>query len=400
MKRLPVLTALIVLIGADKIFCQLPWPIPEFDQTYLSSAYGPRDQTSLGYDYDDHRGFDIAAPTGTQVIAIANGFIVNIFNSGTLDETIVTRSDLAEIIRYSYMQNSSFYLSLNQRLGIDPVSELEIICEVGGSHLDLKYMLDDTNKDNPYYDVHPAFFWYRFGRFQTTFDPILVVNRKVLNEGNEYYVECKYQVDGDLLNINEVRVLFAGQSSQGGLFNESTAPMGGHNASIVNYSTRFNFGDYRNANDYLFISDNNDDGIEKNTLGQNILKIIPKDFSRFDFRNEVTFRFYLNSTVLQSASRLDITFQVETSENEIFYQTEIDIDRPTSICNFPPCGVSGTPEPTNNLIFFATPNMNDMSIDLTWHQSGFTNQPDFYHVLRREIGLPNTAGKRALLNSI
>ena len=70
------------------------WPVPGY--TRISSKFGPRNSPTAGAS-SYHKGIDVAAPTGANLVAIANGIVTFAGFSGSGGFTVTYKSDNLKI---------------------------------------------------------------------------------------------------------------------------------------------------------------------------------------------------------------------------------------------------------------------------------------------------------------
>ena len=119
------------------------WPCPDY--TRISSYFGPRPQPVPGAS-TNHKGIDLAAPYGTDILASASGTVTTSTHSNSAGNYIVIAHGNG--ISTVYMHCSSLLVSVG-----DNVEQGEVIAKVGstgyssGNHLHFGVIKNGTYRD-------------------------------------------------------------------------------------------------------------------------------------------------------------------------------------------------------------------------------------------------------------
>lgn len=123
-----------IIVGSNSNFI---WPIPGY--TSISSPYGKRNAPTAGAS-TFHKGIDIPAPEGTNLVATTNGIVsfIGFLGGGGYTITITTYDDL----KISYCHVSPNYIVSKG----DTVSQGQIIGNVGPKYVD--YVIGNNYTDS------------------------------------------------------------------------------------------------------------------------------------------------------------------------------------------------------------------------------------------------------------
>jgi murein DD-endopeptidase MepM/ murein hydrolase activator NlpD len=129
------------------------WPIPARYDQYISSPFGYRTHPITGK-YAMHRGIDIAADTGTPVIAAHSGIVEEVARDGKLGQYIKVRHNPSTYSLYGHLSD------MDVRVG-DRVQGGDMIGNVGstgrstGAHLDYSLRIHERAVDPMRYVTPP-----------------------------------------------------------------------------------------------------------------------------------------------------------------------------------------------------------------------------------------------------
>jgi len=103
---------------------------------YVSSSYGPR-RDPINGKHRNHRGVDIAAPTGTEIKAFASGFVSFVGRKGGYGKVLEIKHSDSLKTRYAHLHSYNVKLGQVVHKG-DKVAEVGSTGRVTGPHLHLE----------------------------------------------------------------------------------------------------------------------------------------------------------------------------------------------------------------------------------------------------------------------
>lgn len=122
------------------------WPLPGYGREYITSDFEPERKHPITGEIRKHNGTDIGAPKGTEVIAAAEGAVINASYGEEAGYFIIL--DHGNNIKTYYMHASELCVSAG-----DSVKEGQVIMKVGstgmstGNHLHFGLSINDTYVD-------------------------------------------------------------------------------------------------------------------------------------------------------------------------------------------------------------------------------------------------------------
>lgn len=147
-----------LLVFTEILFCQEVWPLSNSENTpdQVTSAYGPRDKSTNGYDYDFHWGLDLQAYYGQPVYASFDGIVEYADVNGGY-------GDMIRIRNVTYGDGAGYtHLSVYNVIQGDTVLTGDLIGWAGesgiadGPHLHFNYYQNVNNQ----YDLINSHCWH------------------------------------------------------------------------------------------------------------------------------------------------------------------------------------------------------------------------------------------------
>jgi murein DD-endopeptidase MepM/ murein hydrolase activator NlpD len=117
------------------------WPIPERYSQYISSPFGYRTHPITGQ-YAMHRGIDIAADTGTPVVAAHAGIVEEVGKDGKLGRFVKVRHNPTTYSLYGHLSDTDV-MQGNHVRGGDIIGKVGSTGRSTGSHLDYSLRMDE-----------------------------------------------------------------------------------------------------------------------------------------------------------------------------------------------------------------------------------------------------------------
>ena len=128
---------------------QFAWPVPT--HAHISSGFGPRSSPITGQD-EFHTGIDIPAPTGTRIIAAADGYVRFVGRSGGFGNMVII--DHGNGYSTLYAHNSINRVSQGQRVNRgDHIADVGSTGASTGPHLHFEIRVNNAARNpSPYFN--------------------------------------------------------------------------------------------------------------------------------------------------------------------------------------------------------------------------------------------------------
>ncbi len=356
-----------------------------------NSPFGPRINNGK---YDFHRGLDVNAVAGQPVYAIDDG-IVKIANDLYIVIEITSGEFSGKAFRYVHVTPT---VMINQ--SVSEGAQIATIQAQGAlSHLDIKLYEDASKFDDAFFSVHPGrALSMDLGSFGSRGIPSLSslsINPVSRLDKEGEFIEASYSISRKSFLVERVSLTLSAQRFPDFLLLDQTdilrQRVGDPDLSkigVVDYSQKINCGDYTTPAPHILVGDydNSDDGFIKSN---GTIRIEPGEVEADpDGFQHVFFKFYLKDDLPTLQTGLTFgTLEIVTANSQTFRTVEL-MNPFVAICETPPCGAPGSPQPTASLVMTATSNFSDMSIDLSWNASGFVPDAATFLVRRRKLGEP------------